>query len=185
MIHFGFSTYIVPPSWLLSQTLTHMTHTFHHAITAKSFIKKIKLTSRQSRMHISYWQCPDLSINRPPAWFHLPLLNRKKLNISWFPSLAHIPSFHLPCFFFRFAPFPTNSLLNIHTHKAKFMKIKFLCASWLFASSAGWRCPSSHPERGIRDKRSSWTRHRRLCRPKPRSQESQDTALPCRKASVC
>lgn len=26
-----------------------MTHTFHHAITAKSFRKKIKLTSRQKR----------------------------------------------------------------------------------------------------------------------------------------
>lgn len=26
---------------------------FHHAITAKSFIKKIKLTSRQSRTHVS------------------------------------------------------------------------------------------------------------------------------------
>lgn len=41
------------PSWLLPPTLAHMTHTFHHAITAKSFIKKIKLTSRQSRSHVS------------------------------------------------------------------------------------------------------------------------------------
>lgn len=148
------SAHTCSPSWLLSQTLAHMTHTFHHAITAK----KIKLTSRQSRMHISLQQCPDFPSSDWLTWFHLPLLNKKKImkkkkNISWFPSLAHIPSFHLPLF--SFPPRSKHIHFKTHTYKAKFMK-SFLCAPWLFASAAGWRRPFSHPEMRIRDERSSW-----------------------------
>lgn len=57
MIHFGFSTYTVPPSRLLPQTLAHMTHSFHRDVTAKSF-PKVKLTSRQSSTYVSSRHCP-------------------------------------------------------------------------------------------------------------------------------
>lgn len=53
MIHFGFGTYTFPHLDILPRTLSHMTHAFHHAITATSFIKKIKLKSRQNRTRVS------------------------------------------------------------------------------------------------------------------------------------
>lgn len=121
MIHFGFGTYC-SPSWLLPQTLAHMTHTFHHAITAKSFIKEIKLTSRQRSTHISSRQCPSSSLNR-----EIPSSSKIKNNLKRKTFLDFLlwHTFHLSICHCSVELTSKNTQIHFTTNtliKPKFMK---------------------------------------------------------------
>lgn len=155
MIHFGFGTYC-SPSWLLPQTLAHMTHTFHHAITAKSFIKKIKLTSRQRSTHISSRQCPSSSLNR-----EIPSSSKIKNNLKRKTFLDFLlwHTFHLSICHCSVELTSKNTQIHFTTNtliKPKFMK-KVVSSCVLLASAAVWRCSSRPTTWESWMRRGSWT----------------------------
>lgn len=139
MIHFGFGTYS-SPFWLLPQTLDHMTHTFHPDITAKNFIKKIKLTPRQSSTNVS----SRLSLNRLPS--QIPSSSTKILKRKTFLNFLLWQTFLLSICLCS-AELPHGNT-HIHSTTNTLKKPKFMKKFWVlvcFTAPRLRRRLKSHP----------------------------------------